>query len=312
MWADVVAENFSPGVMERLGLGYEELKRLKPDIIMLRSSNQGQTGPIARQPGLGTHLSALAGFLHLTGWPGRSPAPPQVAYTDYISQKFTTAILVAALDYRRRTGKGQLLDVSQLETGLQFLMPVILNQEVNNRESDREGNSCPYAAPHGAYRCKGDDRWCVIAVFTDDEWDAFCKVSGNLPWTKEPRFATIRGRKKNEEELNKLVEEWTIKYSAEEVMVKMQAAGVSAGVVKSPEDIYQDPQLKHRNLFWVLNHREMGDFPVLGQVSILSKTSAEGRMPAPCLGEHTAYVCSELLGISDEEFVQLASEGVFE
>ncbi len=310
LWADVVVENFSAGMMERWGLGYKELKRLKPDIIMLRSSNQGQTGPLARQPGLGTHLNALAGFLHLTGWTDRSPAPPQIAYTDYTSQRFATAVLVAALDYRRRTGKGQLLDVSQLETGIQFLIPVILDQVVNNRETVRMGNICPYAAPHGAYRCQGDNRWCAVAVFTDDEWEAFCAAIGNPPWTKDPRFATIKGRKDNEEELNELVEEWTGEHGAEEVMVMMQAAGVSAGVVKSPKDIYQDPQLRHRNFFWVLDHEEIGPTSHLGQDSILSRTPAEGRRAAPRLGEHTEFVCKELLGMSEEEFVELNNDEV--
>lgn len=305
LWADVVVESFAPGVMEKLGLGYEDLKSIKPDVIMLRTSNLGQTGPFARQPGLGTHLNALAGVLRLTGWPDRPPAPPQVAYTDYISSKYATTMLVAALDYRRRTGKGQLLDVSQLETVIHLMAPVILDQVVNNRESSRVGNSCPFAAPHGAFRCKGDDRWCVIAVFTDDEWESFCRVINNPPWIKNPKFATITGRKENEEELNRLTEEWTINFSAEEVMSMMQSSGVSAGVVKSPEDIYQDPQLRHRNLFQELNHKEIGSFPHLGQASTLSKTPAELLTPAPCLGEHTEFVCKELLGMSEEEFIDL-------
>ncbi len=309
-WADVVVENFAAGMMERWGLGYNELKKLRPDIIMLRTSNQGQTGPLAQQPGLGTHLSALVGFVNLTGWPDRPPTPLQSAYTDYISQNFATTILLAALDYRRRTGKGQLLDVSQFEAGLQFLTPVILNQVVNNTENGRMGNYCPYSAPHGAYRCQGDDRWCVISVSSDREWEAFCKAIGNPPWTREPRFATTRSRKENEAELNKLVAGWTINHSAEEVMMMMQAAGVRAGVVKSPEDIYQDPQLRHRNFFWALNHKEMGHVSHLGQVSILSKTPAEPRMPAPCLGEHSEFVCQQFLGMSEEEFVDLLRDEV--
>ncbi len=308
LWADVVAENFTTGVMEKWGLGYEDLKRLKPEIIMVRTCNQGQTGPAARQPGMGTHLSGLAGFAHLTGWPDRPPMSLPIAYTDYIGPAFATATLIAALDYRRRTGKGQLLDVSQLEAGLQFLMPVLLDQIVNNRESSRMGNSCPYAAPHGAYRCQGDDRWCVIAVFTDQEWEAFCEVIGSPSWAKSPELATAKSRKDHEHELNRLVEEWTINHTAEEVTAVMQAAGVSAGVVKSPEDIYQDPQLRQRNFFWTIEHKEMGAVSHLGQASILSETPAEPRMPAPCLGEHTEFVCKQLLGMRDEEFAELRRE----
>ncbi len=310
LWADVVAENFTPGVMERLGLAYEDIRKIKPDIIMLRTSNQGQTGPLAQHSGLGTHLVALSGLVHLTGWPDRESMPLVPAYTDYITYNFATTAVLAALDYRRRTGKGQLIDVSQLETAIQFLIPSILNQVVNDQEDGRMGNACPYAAPHGAYQCKGDDRWCAIAVFTDQEWQAFCNVLDNPPWTKDPKFTTLIGRKQNEDELNKLVEQWTINFTDEQVMTRMQAAGVNAGVVQSAKNVYEDPQLKHRNFFWELDHKVIGTYSHLGQTSILSKTPAEPQMPAPCLGEHTEYVCTNLLNMSDEEFIELLSAGV--
>jgi len=311
-WADIVAESFTPGTMERWDLGYEELKRIKPEIILLRSSNQGQTGPHARQPGYGIQLVGLAGFPQFTGWPDKDPVPIGVAYTDVIAPRFVVAALIAALDYRDRTGKGQVLDISQLEAGLQFLAPAIMEYTVNEREGYRIGNQCSYAAPHGIYPCKGSDRWSAISVFTDEEWQAFSMVIGNPAWTKEPKFATLLGRKQNEEELDKLVAEWTIQFTPEEVMNLMQTAGVGAGVVETAADIYQDPHLKHRNHFWVLNHRELGPFSHMGQPFKLSKTPAEPRMPAPCLGEHTEHVCTKILGMSDEEFVQLLSDGVFE
>jgi len=311
LWADIVAENFTPGTMEKWGLGYEDLRKIKPDIIMIRTSHLGQTGPFAKHPGLGNHLNALSGVVYLTGWPDLDPVALIVAYTDYFSGIFGTTALLAALDYRRRTGKGQLLDVSQLEAGLQFQLPSLVDYIVNERIQERMGNACPYAVPHGAYRCKGEERWCAIAVSTDQEWRAFCQVIGNPNWTRESRFSTLRGRKNNEEELNRLVEEWTINFTAEQVMSMMQAVGVAAGVVQNAEDLYNDPQLRYRNFFWVMDHLEIGSFSHQGEPSVLSKTPAQPRIPAACLGEHNEYVCREFLGISEEEFDALLISGMF-
>jgi benzylsuccinate CoA-transferase BbsF subunit len=310
-WADIVGDSHRPGVMERLGLGYDDLRKIKPDIIMIRSSNQGLTGPNASHPGFGNHLNGLAGFVDLVGWPDQPPISLIVAYTDYVAPHFAVAALVGALDYRRKTGKGQLLDLSQLEVGLQLLAPVLINYVVNGVEDSRMGNSCSYAAPHGVYRCKGEDRWCAIAVFNDAEWESFCKVISNAPWAQDPKFSTLRGRKENEEELDRLVEGWTINYNAEEVMRRMQDAGVAAGVVQNAKDLYEDSQLKERAYFWVMEHKELGKFSHLGQPSILSKTPAKPYRPAPCLGEHTEYVCRELLGMSESEFNEFLIDGAF-
>jgi len=311
-WSDVVGENFVPGVMERWGLDYGELKKVKSDIIMYSSSNLGQTGPLASQPGYGGQLVAYAGISHLTGWPDRMSVDPYGAYTDFIAPRFLVAAVLAAVDYRRRTGKGQFLDLSQIEVGIHYIAPVILDYTVNKRIETRDGNRCPYAAPHGAYPCQGNDRWCAIGVFSDEEWNALCQVMGNLEWTKEARFATLLGRKENEEELNESLGEWTRGFTAEEVMEKLQAAGVPAGVVKNAADIQDDPQLAHRHYYWQLEHPEIGMHYYEGPGFALSKTPAEIRMPAPLLGQHTEYVCREILGMSDEEFVDLSNQGVFE
>jgi len=310
-WADIVADNHRPGWMEQVGLGYDELRKINPDIIMIQSSNQGLTGPHASYPGLGNHLNGLSGLVNFIGWPDQGPVSLIVAYTDYLAPLFALSALVAALDYRRRNGKGQLLDVSQFEIGLQLLVPSILNYSVNGVEDIRMGNSSPYAAPHGAYRCKGEDRWCAIAVFDDAEWDGFCRVIGNPSWTLDPKFTTLKCRKDYEEELNRLVEEWTVTHTAEEIMSLMQEAGVAAGVVQNAQDLYQDPQMNARGYFWKMEHKEMGEFTHLGQPSILSKTPAEPQRPAPCLGEQAEYVCKELLGMPENDFDKLLLDGVF-
>jgi len=311
-WADVVAESFTTGTMEKWGLGYEEVKKIKPDIIMYRTNMQGQTGPVCRLPGTGVNLVGLSGFAHLCGWPDRVPSQPYGPYTDSVAPRFGAAMLIAALDYRRRTGKGQLLDMSQFEAGINFLAPLMLDYFVNHGMASRMGNFCPYAAPHGAYRCRGQDRWCTICVSGDEEWQSFCHAIGNPEWTKDKKFSTLSGRKEHELELNHLVEGWTINHTAEEVMTLMQGNGVAAGVVQTSQDLFQDPQLEHRHHFWTLNHGEIGAFPHLGQAAVLSKTPAQPRMPSPCLGEHNEYVCKEILGMSEAEFDQLLIEGVFD
>lgn len=311
-WADVVSENFTPGRMEQWGLGYEDLKKIKPDIIMLRSSNQGQTGPHAKRRGFGILLASLVGFNSVIGWPDRGPTSMYLGYTDFIAPRFAAATLLAALHYRNKTGKGQLIDISQFEAGLQFLSPLVLDYIVNRKEPGRIGNTCGYAAPHGAFRCLGDDCWCVISVFDDAEWKRLGGVMGNPEWMQEERFATMMGRKENEADLNGLMEAWTSQFPAEEVMARLQAAGISAGVIESTRDAFEDPQMRHRNHLWPIEHPEIGRFHHLGQSIQMSGTPPKPRMPAPCLGEHSEYVCRELLGMSDEEFIRLLEKGVLE
>jgi len=174
-WADVVTNNFAGGAMQRMGLGYEELKKIKPDIIMLSAAMMGQTGPHTNMPGFGAHLTAISGFSHIAGWSDREPADLG-HYTDFIAPRYNALAIMAALDYRRRTGKGVHLDMAQYEGCVNFLAPLVLDYTVNQRVATRMGNRSPYAAPHGAFRCPSVDRWCVIAVLTDEEWESFCKV----------------------------------------------------------------------------------------------------------------------------------------
>jgi len=311
-WADVIIENFTPGVMRRMGLSYDELKGVKPDIIMVSMSMQGQQGPHADQPGFGTELASLAGITYLIGWPDRSPAGTGLPYTDFVVPWLSISAIIAALEYRDRTGKGQHIDISQLESGSLFLSPAIMDYFNNGRVESANGNRSSYGAPHGAYRCKGDDRWCAIAVFSDGEWQAFCGVIGNPAWSGEERFATFALRKKNEDELDKLVEEWTCQYAVEEVMQRMQEVGIAAGVVADAVDRSLDSQLRYRHHFVTLDHVEIGLHDYEAPSWRLSATPGEVRMPSPCLGEHNEYVCKKILGMSDDEFVQLLNEGVLE
>jgi benzylsuccinate CoA-transferase BbsF subunit len=310
--ADIVVENFAGGAMERMGLGYETLRKLKPDLIMCSSCMQGQTGPHARHPGSGHKLTSLAGFSHITGWPDREPGYIG-AYTDFVAPRFNIIAILAALEYRRRTGKGQYLDMSQYENSVHFMAALALDYSVNKRVLGRIGNRCDYAAPHNAYKCLGEDRWCTIAVFTDDEWKSFCRVVGNPPWTRETRFATLVGRKQTEAELDRLVGEWTVQRSAEEVMTSMQNAGVPAGVVETGEDLLDhDPQLRYRRTFTELDHPDGGKYRTqAGPHFRLSKTPFDIRR-APRLGEHNELVFKGILGLSDDEFASLVKAGVID
>jgi benzylsuccinate CoA-transferase BbsF subunit len=308
-WADIVGDSHRPGVLERWGLGYDELSKIKPDIIMIRSSNQGLTGPAATQPGLGHHINGLGGIVNLVGWPNEEPISPMVAYTDYCVPHFAASALIGALDYRRKTGKGQLIDISQFEAGLQLISPLLLEYSTNGVETKANGNSCEYAAPHGVYRCKGEDRWCAITVFADGEWEGMCKAMGNPEWTKA--FSTLLERKKNEIGLNQLVEQWTSQYEPEHVMKLLQQEGVAAGAVLNARDLCSDEQLKERECFWRADHKELGMFSYLGQPSRLSLTPARLYRDAPSLGEHNEYICLEVLGMSEDEYDRCLIEGVF-
>ena len=310
-WADIVAESFSPGAMERMGLSYEELCKLNPSIIHFHTSMLGHSGARAHIRGFGFQLVGYAGFTHITGWPDRPPDQPYGPYTDAIAPRYITSALILALLYRRKTGKGVYIDVSQHEAGLQFVAPILLDYQVNERIKGREGNSHLYYCPHGTFPCKGEDRWVAIATTKDEEWNAFQEVI-QQDWVWDDRFSTFLERKKNEVELDYLISSWTIEHSAEEVMNLLQQRDIPCGVVKNPSDILDDPQLEHRNAFWILDREEVGRHTAFAQPFALSKSPPVSPRPAPRLGEHTYYVCHDILEMSDEEIARLLGEEILQ
>ena len=309
-WADVVTENFTAGFMERIGLGYEDLKKIKPDIIMLRQSQLGQTGPHRFMSGTGNQLTGLAGMSHLCGWPDGEPAVIYGGFTDYAGARLGAAALVAALINRHRTGKGQCLDVSQLETSGYSISVPLLDYFSNNRVAERMGNRSPRACPHGVYPCKGEDKWCAITIFTESEWHSFCQASGNSQWQEIAKFSSISNRMKHEDELNELVAKWTAQFSAREVMEKLQEAGVRAGIVQNSEDMHNDPQLKSYDFYWEMDHPVIGKHRCDSHAFTLSKTPRKLKAPAPSIGEHNYFVCNEILGLPDDKFVELIENNV--
>jgi benzylsuccinate CoA-transferase BbsF subunit len=309
---DIVMENFTPGVMARLGLTYDELKKIKPDIIMASSSIYGQTGPKTRFSGFGNSGTAISGHFMLTGWPDREPVSPGVAYADIVQPQFTMIAILAALDYRRRTGKGQLIDSTQVETMIQFISPAILDYFANNTIETRQGNRSSYASPHGVFPCKGDDRWCAIGVFDEPEWQNLCGLMGNPVWCRDSKFASLSERKAHEDELESLIGAWTIQYDRDELSSLLQKGGVTSGPVQDGSDLVdKDPQLKDRQSFIKLTHPVAGACNHPAQPVKLSDCAPQMKT-SPCLGEHNEYVYKEFLGIGDEEYETLLNEGVFE
>ena len=309
-WSDVVIENFSPGTMARLGLDYQSLKRVKPDLIMLSSSNLGQSGPHAHHAGFGSQLSSLAGFTHLTGYPDGSPQILYGPYIDYIAVAYGAVAILAALDYKRRTGRGNHIDAAQYETGLQYLAPILLDYKVNDKIASRNANRDPYASPHGAYPCKGDDSWCALSVHSESEWKALCLAMGNPGWTANEKFSSHESRRANEDELDRRIGEWTIGFTALQVMDKLQAAGVRAAIVNTMQDVYRDPQLAQRPQWVELEHPEIGKMHYQRPPFLLTKTPPGPSKRDPLLAEHNEYFYRHLLGLSEAEYDQLVEAEV--
>lgn len=313
-WADLVTENFTPGTMERWGLGYEELRAVNPKIIMFSTSMLGRGGPMESQPGFGPVLSSLAGLTHITGWPDRDPVNPYGAYTDFIVPRFAVAAIVSGLDYRQRNGKGLHLDMSQLEASIHFSAPFILDCVVNDRVQGRQGNRDPGAAPHGVYPCLGDDRWIAIACTSDQQWQSLqnhIAPTGD-GWPFEKRFATLMGRKAEEDELDSLMGQWTPVWDARKLMETLQASGVPAGMVNDTSDLFQDPQLIHRQHFQYLDHPEIGVYATERSELTLSLTPGNIERPAPLMGQHTEEVLTGFWGLSTEEYQSLKEDGALD
>ena len=310
-WADVLIENFVPGVMARNGLDYDAVRRVNPAIVYLSSCNMGQSGPKAGQRGFGSQLTSQSGFTYLAGDPDGDPVLLFGPYIDFVAVGFGLVAILAALDQRARTGEGQHIDLSQYESGLQFLAPALLDYEVNGRILTRTGNRSPYAAPHGAYPCRGEDRWCVIAVRSDAEWRLLGDAAGRPGWAGDARFATLEARKANEDALDAAIAGWTAQRDAGEVVRLLQQAGVRAGPVNRLSDLFSDPQLQHRRVWRELDHPELGPFYYEAPPFILSETPA-APYRSPLLGEHNETVYRDFLGLADGEIARLKTDGVIE
>ena len=339
-WADVVTENFTPGTLERWGLGYEQLSAANPRLVLFSASMLGRGGPMQTQPGFGAVLSSLAGYTNIIGWPDRGPVNPYGAYTDFVCPKFAVAAILAAVDRQRATGRGTHLDMSQLECSLHFGGPMLLDAAVNGREPELMGNRHPAASPHGAYPCAAEgeipagagmtagsmadpgaaegngesDRWIAIAVFNDRQWDALRDVmaADGVGEIAAGEFGNFRVRKAHEGRLDGIIAGWTARHNRHALMARLQAAGVPAGVVNDTRDLFEDGQLRHRGHFTWLEHPEMGPYATDATEFRLSETPGRLERPAPLLGQHTEEALREVVGLTRAEYASLAADGVLE
>ena len=304
--ADVFVESFTPGTVARLGLGPDSLRADHPQLIVLSSCNQGQTGPHAFHPGYGSQLSALAGFVQLLGEPDSTPVLLYGPYIDYIAVGYGAIAVLAALERRKRTGIGCTIDLSQYEAGLQFLTPTILEFAANGRIPGRAGNADDVAAPHGVYRCAGPDRWVALSVWDDERWRAFSDATG----IEGPTAAA--GRRAARAELDARIEAWTRTRERDDIVVLLRRAGLRVAPVLSISELFSDPQLAHRGMWPALTHPAIGEMHVMAPPFRLSATPSSQERPGPTVGADNDHVFGEILGLSVDERRTLERDGVFE
>jgi benzylsuccinate CoA-transferase BbsF subunit len=307
--SDLVVENMRAGVMDRLGLGYKDLVKVKPEIIMLSASGFGATGPYREYAGFAPIFACVGGLAHLTGY---ADGPPNAMSGVMDLRVGTTAAfaILAALVHRQKTGEGQHIDLSSSECVSALVGPQLMEYTMNKRSPFRTGNQDSIMAPHNCYPCKGSDKWISIAVATNEEWRALCEVMGNPEWAKGDDFSSTYSRWMNREKLDELIGTWTINHTHYEAMKLLQDAGVAAMPSFSAEEILSDPHIKAREVVTEVNH------PVLGKKVVINPSWKHSATPAriyksgPLLGEHNEAIFCELLGMSREDVKQLEDEQI--
>ena len=311
--SDVFAQNFTPRVIRNFGLEYQDLRRIKPDIIMVSSTGYGFDGPWANFGATGPATEGASGLAYATGYADGAPVMAEIPYVDYTAGEHTVFAVMAGLMHRLRTGEGQFIDVSQAQAAAATIPEVLLDFAANGREATRMGNSDQSMAPHGCYPCRGEDRWIVVAVSTDTEWLGMCRALGMADWATDPRFSGSLGRWRNRNELDRMISEGTASWDAHALMAALQSQGVPAGAVLDSKDLLFNPHLRERGFYEVVRHHPstgMPPLPYAGRPWKLSETPAIQPTAAPLMGEHNDYVLQELLGMDREEVQELEQRGV--
>lgn len=304
-WADVVVENFGPGFMDRIGLGYDELKRIKPDIILASVSVAGRTGPMAGFRGYGNSAAAHSGHAAMSGWPGHEPHMPPFAYGDVIAPMFATVAILGALEERARTGQGQHLDISQIEP----MVHVLADMYAQAEEPEKPGNGDPVMAPHNVYPTRDEDGWIALSVENETQWQALCLAFNQPNQAVDARFATAEMRRAHVAELDEWLSDITRKHSAEALASELCQAGVSAAPVLNGKTLFEDPELNRCGHFTTLTHPVLGTSKMPTPPMTMSDTPAYvGR--SPLLGEHNQLVLVDWLGMSPEQVETLEREEV--
>ena len=309
--SDVVIENFRAGLMERRGLGYEALRAIRPDIIMLSMPAFGSTGPWKDFIQYGIGQEQLGGISSMNGYRGEdAPVKSGVNFGDPISGAHAAGAVLSALWRRRRTGRGCFIDVSQLESAVTTIGEHILGFQMTGRSPQNRGNRHPVYAPHGAYPCRGEDEWITIAVADDEEWERLCTAMGTRLLANDPDYRDVLSRHRNHDVLDDIIAQWTQSRSSVELMRLLQDAGISAAPVMTGEAIFNDPHYQERGLLEFIDHPSCGPYFMPGAAWKMSETPPGVRWHAPRLGEHNAQVFGELLGMSADAIDELEAEGV--
>jgi crotonobetainyl-CoA:carnitine CoA-transferase CaiB-like acyl-CoA transferase len=319
-WGDIVTESFSPKAMRAWGLDYEALRQIKPDLIMVSSCLMGQTGPFSKFAGYGNLAAAMCGFGNLCGWPDRAPAGPYGSYTDCVAPRFTITSILAALEYRRRTGRGQYIELSQAEASMHFLGPALLDFIANDHVQTPQGNHDNYFAPHGVYPCAGEDSWIAIACTTDQQWHALLElIDGSTPRGADgnvraagARFDNLGPRLSHQDALDRIVGNWTSSFDALELESILQSRGIAASKAANSDDMSRDPQLAWRKHFVEIADPKLGRAVVERFSYIFSRTPGRVARSAPALGGDTAYVLETILGYSRTRIEQLRANAVLD
>ncbi len=309
--ADVVAESFTPRVMAKFGLDYESLRRIRPDLIMISLSGYGQTGPWHEYSAYGMGLEPASGISSITGYRHGDPQRTGISFTDPYSGIAGAGAVLAALAYRRRTGKGQHIDLSEQEAAIPVVGYALMDYALNGRLPERAGNRSRWFAPQGCYPCRGEDSWLVLTVHDDAEWQALCHVIGHPEWATDRRFAGVLGRFDHHDEIDELIAAWTREQDHVEAMHHLQGAGVTAAAVLNPKEALLDPHLRERGFFQTVDTGDHGRRPVPRQLGArFSAFETDSARPAPALGQHNREVLQGLLGLSDEELARLREQKV--
>jgi crotonobetainyl-CoA:carnitine CoA-transferase CaiB-like acyl-CoA transferase len=308
--SDVVLQNFATGVMDKLGLGYKTLKKLKPDIIMASISGYGQTGPQRKYIAYGPAIPPLTGLSSLTGYEGGPPQEVGMAYGDPTSGIHAAVAICAALAARQRTGQGQHFDVSLWQTVAALVPEGWMDYAMNRTQPPRQGNHDPWMAPHNCFRCAGEDEWVTIACGTEEEWQALCRAIGQPQLATDARFGSASARKAHEEALDQILTAWTTAREKWEVTRVLQAVGVAAFPSMSGKDLVEDPHLNARDFFVRLSHPEVGVRTHMGMPWLLTRGPNGVRRPAPLLGQDTDQVLRDVLGYSAQDVARLKDERV--
>lgn len=310
--SDMVTENFRQGVMDRLGVGYETLRKINPRIIMLSLGSQGSTGPESRYGSYGSTLDALSGLMGITGYEDSHPlwSSGEVNYPDQIASMFGAGILLAGIRHRNRTGQGMYIDLSQREMVTTMIGEHILEYTAGGQTPKLQGNRHPTLAPNDCYRCAGDNDWVAISVADNAEWQSLCETIGKPELIDDERYNTPLARSQNEASMRPAIEEWTSTRSKHDAMNALQAAGVRAGAVLTGKDMLADQHLRERGYYQSVENVRSGQQTLRLAPYKLSKTPPRINRPAPVLGQDTEPVLREVLGLSSEEIDELDELGV--